>query len=103
MGGPRLQFMAGRANATQASPSGLVPKPEDPIDMIIDRFDDAGFTPNEIVDLLASHSVAAQDTIDPVSSILKFHACVTLNIPTAECPRPPLRLDSFHLRCPVLR
>ena len=26
---------------------------------------DAGFTPNEVVDLLASHSVAAQDKVDP--------------------------------------
>lgn len=26
---------------------------------------DAGFSPNEIVDLLASHTVAAQDKVDP--------------------------------------
>ena len=26
---------------------------------------DAGFSPNEIVDLLISHSVAAQDHVDP--------------------------------------
>ena len=64
-GGPRLQFMAGRPNATQAAPLGSVPKPEDPIDMIIARMGDAGFSPSELVDLLASHSVAAQDTIDP--------------------------------------
>ena len=26
---------------------------------------DAGFTPNEVVDLLISHTVAAQDHVDP--------------------------------------
>ena len=65
MGGPRLQFLAGRSNDSTAAPAGLVPKPEDPIDQILDRMADAGFSPNELVDLLASHSVAAQDTIDP--------------------------------------
>ncbi|TBU22010.1 fungal versatile peroxidase from pleurotus Eryngii [Dichomitus squalens] len=65
MGGPRLQFLAGRSNDSTAAPAGLVPKPEDPIDQILDRMADAGFSANELVDLLASHSVAAQDTIDP--------------------------------------
>ena len=65
-GGPQLQFMAGRSNDSQPAPAGLVPAPEDPIDDILARMADAGFSANEVVDLLASHSVAAQDTIDPV-------------------------------------
>ncbi|KAI0681745.1 fungal versatile peroxidase from pleurotus Eryngii [Earliella scabrosa] len=64
-GGPQLQFMAGRSNDSQPAPAGLVPAPEDPIDDILARMADAGFSANEVVDLLASHSVAAQDTIDP--------------------------------------
>ena len=63
-GGPRLQFLAGRNNVTQPSPDLLVPEPSDPTDMIFDRFADAGFTIAEVVDLLASHSVAAQDHVD---------------------------------------
>ncbi|KAI0767406.1 fungal versatile peroxidase from pleurotus Eryngii [Fomes fomentarius] len=64
-GGPRLQFLAGRSNDSQPAPAGLVPKPEDSIDSILSRMADAGFSSDEVVDLLASHSVAAQDTIDP--------------------------------------
>lgn len=41
-----------------------MPEPSDSVDSIIARMGDAGFSPNEIVDLLASHSVAAQDHVD---------------------------------------
>ncbi|KAJ7707847.1 versatile peroxidase VPS1 [Mycena olivaceomarginata] len=64
-GTPRLEFLAGRLNFSIASPPGLVPNPFDPVDKIIARFADAGFAPNEIVDLLASHTIAAQDHVDP--------------------------------------
>ena len=63
-GGPRLSFFAGRPNTSEPSPDLLVPEPSDPNDKIFARMGDAGFTPNEIVDLLASHTVAAQDKVD---------------------------------------
>ncbi|KAM5530526.1 hypothetical protein V8D89_015803 [Ganoderma adspersum] len=63
-GGPRLQFLAGRSNISQPSPDLLVPEPSDLTDTILARMGDAGFSPNEIVDLLASHTVAAQDKVD---------------------------------------
>ena len=47
------------------SPDLLVPEPSDPTDKIFDRFADAGFSILEVVNLLASHSVAAQDKVDP--------------------------------------
>ncbi|KAJ7837997.1 heme peroxidase [Mycena olivaceomarginata] len=65
VGAPRLEFLAGRSNISTASPPDLVPDPFNPVDQIIARFADAGFTPNEIVDLLASHTIAAQDHVDP--------------------------------------
>ncbi|KAF8656124.1 hypothetical protein AX16_002762 [Volvariella volvacea WC 439] len=65
LGGPRLQFLAGRANFSLPSPDLLVPEPSDSVDAILARMGDAGFSPAEIVDLLASHSVAAQDHVDP--------------------------------------
>ncbi|RPD53510.1 manganese peroxidase isozyme precursor [Lentinus tigrinus ALCF2SS1-6] len=64
-GGPRLQFLAGRNNVTQPSPDLLVPEPSDSTDTILARMGDAGFSPSEVVDLLISHSVAAQDHVDP--------------------------------------
>ncbi len=64
-GGPRLQFLAGRSNISEPSPDLLVPEPSDSTDTILARMGDAGFSPNEIVDLLISHTVAAQDRVDP--------------------------------------
>ncbi|KAK7688353.1 hypothetical protein QCA50_008725 [Cerrena zonata] len=65
LGGPRLQFLAGRANFSLPAPDKTVPEPQDPINQIFARMGDAGFSPNEVADLLASHSVAAQDHVDP--------------------------------------
>jgi hypothetical protein len=58
--------MAGRPDATQAAPVGLVPEPFDSVDTILDRVGDAGLTPEELIDLLASHSVGFQEDVDPV-------------------------------------
>ncbi|RXW16794.1 hypothetical protein EST38_g9054 [Candolleomyces aberdarensis] len=59
-GSPRLEFMAGRPFTSQASPSGLVPGPGNSVTQILNRMADAGFSADETVDLLASHSIAAQ-------------------------------------------
>ncbi|EKM80806.1 hypothetical protein AGABI1DRAFT_71350 [Agaricus bisporus var. burnettii JB137-S8] len=64
-GAPRIPFFLGRPDATAASPDGLVPEPFDSVTKILERFDDAGFNPTEVVALLASHTVAASDTIEP--------------------------------------
>ncbi|KAL1948500.1 hypothetical protein VTO73DRAFT_12575 [Trametes versicolor] len=64
LGGPRLQFLAGRSNDSQASPDNLVPGPGDSVDTILARMSDAGFSADEVVALLSSHSVAAQDHLD---------------------------------------
>ncbi|KAH8091360.1 manganese peroxidase 1 [Cristinia sonorae] len=64
VGGPRLQFLAGRSNNSQVAPDLTVPEPSDSPNKIFLRMLDAGFTPNEVVALLASHSVAAQDHVD---------------------------------------
>ncbi|KAF8881775.1 fungal versatile peroxidase from pleurotus Eryngii [Infundibulicybe gibba] len=64
-GAPRLDFLMGRPLPKAASPDLLVPEPFDNTTKILARFADAGFTPNEVVALLASHTVAAADLIDP--------------------------------------
>lgn len=45
---------SGRPDAKQASPDLLVPEPFDSVTKILARFKDAGFSPNEVVALLAS-------------------------------------------------
>ncbi|KAF8893865.1 manganese peroxidase 3 [Infundibulicybe gibba] len=64
-GAPRLNFFMGRPEATAPSPDLLVPEPFDTIDTILARMGDAGFSSDEVVALLASHTVAAADLVDP--------------------------------------
>lgn len=64
-GAPVVQTFVGRPNATAPAPDKTVPDPFDPITNILARMGEAGFTPDEVVALLASHSIAAQDEIEP--------------------------------------
>ncbi|TDL14922.1 manganese peroxidase 2 [Rickenella mellea] len=63
-GAPRLPFLFGRPNATAPAPDGTVPEPFQTIPVILARMADAGFSPAEMIALLASHSIAAADEID---------------------------------------
>ena len=63
-GAPRVEFLAGRPNATAPAVVGLIPEPQDSVTSILNRFEDAGgFTPFEVVSLLASHSIARADKV----------------------------------------
>ncbi|KAF8572682.1 class II peroxidase [Ramaria rubella] len=65
-GAPKLEFKASRPNATAPAPEGLIPEPQDSVDKILARFvDGGGFTPDEVIALLASHSIARADHVDP--------------------------------------
>ncbi|KAF7304097.1 Manganese peroxidase [Mycena indigotica] len=65
-GAPRLEFLAGRPNAKRLPARNLIPLPSDSVDRILSRFADAGnFSPFEVVSLLASHSIARADHVDP--------------------------------------
>ena len=57
--------MIGRPPPTAASPPNLVPQPFDPVPTILARFGSIGIEPQEVVALLASHSTAGADDIDP--------------------------------------
>ncbi|TDL26243.1 manganese peroxidase [Rickenella mellea] len=63
-GAPRLKFLAGRPNATAPAPDGTVPDPFQTVPVILARMKDAGFSPEEMVALLASHTIAAADKVD---------------------------------------
>ncbi|KAF5363128.1 hypothetical protein D9757_011709 [Collybiopsis confluens] len=65
-GAPQLDFLAGRPNATAPAIEGLVPEPQDSVDEILARFQDAANLDGEdIVSLLVSHTVARADHVDP--------------------------------------
>jgi len=64
-GAPRLKFMFGRPAPKAPAPDLTVPEPTDSVTSILARFADAGFSPQEAIALLSSHSIAAADVIDP--------------------------------------
>ncbi|KAI0041434.1 class II peroxidase [Auriscalpium vulgare] len=66
-GAPRLRFLAGRRDALTAAPASLVPSPAAPASDILLRMHDAGFTSDDLVALLAAHSVGRQRTLDPTA------------------------------------
>ena len=70
-GGPRLRFLTGRPNISEASPNLLVPEPDNTTDELIERFTDAGLDTTTMINLLISHTVAAQDKVDPVCYLCK--------------------------------
>ncbi|KDR70722.1 hypothetical protein GALMADRAFT_75958 [Galerina marginata CBS 339.88] len=63
-GAPRLKFFLGRPAPKAPAPDKTVPEPTDSVTSILARFADAGFSPREVVGLLASHTIAAADVID---------------------------------------
>ncbi|KAF8513069.1 manganese peroxidase [Gautieria morchelliformis] len=72
-GAPKLEFLAGRPNATAPAPDGLIPEPQDSVDSIFARMLDGGnFQPDEVVALLASHSIARADHVDPTINAAPF-------------------------------
>jgi hypothetical protein len=74
----RPTFMFGRVDAKFASPEGTVPEPFQSVDAILARMADAGFTPAEVVALLASHSIAGADDIDPTLRGVPFDSTPSL-------------------------
>jgi len=72
-GAPRLEFLTGRPNATAPAPDGLIPEPQDSVDSILARFaDGGGFSSDEVVALLASHTIARADHVDSTLDAAPF-------------------------------
>lgn len=71
-GAPRLQFLAGRPNATIPASDHTVPDPEQSVDTILARVHDAGLTTEDMVNLLISHTIARADHVDPTLTGVPF-------------------------------
>ncbi|KIK52427.1 hypothetical protein GYMLUDRAFT_180143 [Collybiopsis luxurians FD-317 M1] len=75
-GAPQLEFLAGRPNATAPAIDGLIPEPQDSVDKILARFQDAAnMNAEDIVSLLTSFvhpSVARADHVDPTLDAAPF-------------------------------
>ena len=63
--GPRVRFFAGRKDATQASPLGLLPSVHSDANTLFDLFNDKTIDPHQLVALVGAHSTSKQDFVDP--------------------------------------
>ncbi|KAJ3509862.1 hypothetical protein NLJ89_g4993 [Agrocybe chaxingu] len=75
-GSPRLEFWLGRPAPAAAAPDKTIPEPTDSVTDILNRFAEAGLSPREAVALLASHTMADQDRVDPTVEGTPFDSTV---------------------------
>ncbi len=52
----------------------MIPAPWHSANTVLDRMADAGFSPDEVVALLASHTIAVQRMIDPTIDVGNYSA-----------------------------
>ena len=64
-GEPNVPFVIGRPAPKVPAPNFIVPQPVNTTDELIDAFAAVGFSPAELVALLASHSAAGADDFSP--------------------------------------
>ncbi|KAF3006649.1 hypothetical protein E8E13_008139 [Curvularia kusanoi] len=63
--GPRVKALVGRKDNSEAAPAGQVPGSRDPISSILAAFAAKGFSADDVVALMGTHSVAVQVFDDP--------------------------------------
>jgi hypothetical protein len=63
--GPKVQALVGRKDSSNAAPVGSVPSSKDAVSKILLAFSAKGFSADDVVALLGTHSVAVQVNDDP--------------------------------------
>ena len=64
-GAPKVKYYIGRPQPTAPAPNFIVPQPTNTTDELLAAFAAVGFSPAELIALLASHSVAGADDFSP--------------------------------------
>jgi hypothetical protein len=63
--GPKVRALVGRKDSSNAAPEGVIPSSRDPVSKILSAFNAKGFSADDLVALLGTHSVAVQVNDDP--------------------------------------
>ena len=64
-GAPQVKFVIGRPEPKVPAPDFIVPQPVNTTDELIAAFAQAGFSSDELIALLASHTAAGADDFSP--------------------------------------
>ncbi|KAF3036318.1 hypothetical protein E8E12_005811 [Didymella heteroderae] len=66
--GPRVRALVGRKDSSEAAPLNSMPGSRDSISSILDKFKAKGFSGDDVVALMGTHSVAVQVNDDPAQA-----------------------------------
>ena len=64
-GAPKVKFVIGRPAPKAPAPDFIVPQPVNTTDQLLAAFAAVGFSPAELIALLASHTAAGADDFSP--------------------------------------
>ena len=64
-GAPKVKFVIGRPQPKEPAPDFIVPQPVNTTDELLTAFANVGFSPEEFIALLASHTAAGADDFSP--------------------------------------
>jgi cytochrome c peroxidase len=64
-GAPQVEFVIGRPQPREPAPDFIIPQPVNTTDQLLKAFANAGFSPEEFIALLTSHTVAGADDFSP--------------------------------------
>ncbi|KAJ7169217.1 heme peroxidase [Mycena crocata] len=77
-GGPLINAYIGREAPKNIAPNGLLPNPEDPVEVTTARFADMGFSIRELMALIGSHTTAKQRFVDVAKASTSFDSTVDI-------------------------
>ena len=68
----------GRNAPRNIAPTGLLPNPEDPVDVLLARFADMGFNGREVMALIGAHTTGKQRFVDTAVANTTFDTTVQI-------------------------
>ncbi|KAJ6532491.1 heme peroxidase [Mycena capillaripes] len=77
-GGPAIPVFVGRTAPSNIAPTGLLPNPEDPVDKLVARFADMGFSVRDLIALIGAHTTGKQRFVDPTQANKSFDTTVDI-------------------------
>ncbi|KAF7351682.1 Peroxidase [Mycena sanguinolenta] len=77
-GGPVIPAYVGRSAPRNIAPTGLLPDPEDSVNVLLARFADMGFKSREVMALIGAHTTGKQRFVDPAAANTTFDTTVQI-------------------------
>jgi len=77
-GGPRIDAFVGRPLPLNVAPTDRLPNPEDPVELLLAKFEDMSFSVRSMIALIGAHSTGKQRFVDPARNGSSFDSTVNV-------------------------